>query len=62
MPHIAGSSRSQRICIRFWVCDSFLFLYTYEFIHFFGITSLARVGTCGAVQEDTELYDRNSAE
>jgi len=32
-------------------------LYTYELIHFFGVKNLIRVGTCGAMQEDMELYD-----
>ncbi|MGB3185540.1 MAG: purine-nucleoside phosphorylase [Ornithinimicrobium sp.] len=32
-------------------------LYTYELIHFFDVKNLIRVGTCGAMQEEMELYD-----
>lgn len=32
-------------------------LYTYELIHFFGVKNLIRVGSCGAMQEQMELYD-----
>ncbi|MEO6998002.1 MAG: purine-nucleoside phosphorylase, partial [Terracoccus sp.] len=32
-------------------------LYSYELIHFFDVKNLIRVGTCGAMQPDMELYD-----
>ncbi len=32
-------------------------LYTYELIHFFDVKNLVRVGSCGAMQEQMELYD-----
>ncbi|MDJ0322367.1 purine-nucleoside phosphorylase [Cryobacterium sp. PH31-AA6] len=32
-------------------------LYSYELIHFFGVKNLIRVGSCGAMQENMELYD-----
>lgn len=32
-------------------------LYSYELIHHFGVKNLIRVGTCGAMQADMELYD-----
>ena len=32
-------------------------LYSYELIHHFGVKNLIRVGTCGAMQEDMDLYD-----
>jgi purine-nucleoside phosphorylase len=32
-------------------------LYSYELIHFFGVKNLIRVGTCGAMQENLNLYD-----
>lgn len=32
-------------------------LYTYELIHFFDVKNLVRVGSCGAMQQDMELYD-----
>lgn len=32
-------------------------LYTWELIHVFGVKNLIRVGSCGALQEDIELYD-----
>ena len=32
-------------------------LYSYELIHFFGVKNLIRVGTCGAMQENMNLYD-----
>lgn len=32
-------------------------LYSYELIHFFGVKNLIRVGSCGAMQDDMELYD-----
>lgn len=32
-------------------------LYTYELIHFFDVKNLIRVGSCGAMQQDMELYD-----
>ncbi|GGF04841.1 purine-nucleoside phosphorylase [Mycetocola zhadangensis] len=32
-------------------------LYSYELIHHFGVKNLIRVGTCGAMQENMELYD-----
>ncbi|MDN5761101.1 MAG: purine-nucleoside phosphorylase [Microlunatus sp.] len=32
-------------------------LYTYELIHFFDVKNLIRVGSCGAMQEQLELYD-----
>lgn len=32
-------------------------LYAWELIHVFGATKLIRVGSCGALQEDLDLYD-----
>lgn len=32
-------------------------LYSYELIHFFGVKNLIRVGSCGALQQDMDLYD-----
>lgn len=32
-------------------------LYSYELIHFFGVKNLIRIGSCGAIQADMELYD-----
>ncbi|TFC91174.1 MULTISPECIES: purine-nucleoside phosphorylase [Cryobacterium] len=32
-------------------------LYSYELIHHFGVKNLIRVGTCGAMQENMDLYD-----
>ncbi|MBP3088089.1 purine-nucleoside phosphorylase [Corynebacterium sp. sy017] len=32
-------------------------LYAYELIHFFGAKKLIRVGSCGALQENLNLYD-----
>ncbi|CAN5595679.1 purine-nucleoside phosphorylase [soil metagenome] len=32
-------------------------LYTHELIHFFDVKNLIRVGSCGAIQEDMELFD-----
>ncbi|WP_104166366.1 purine-nucleoside phosphorylase [Cryobacterium sp. N22] len=32
-------------------------LYSYELIHHFGVKNLIRVGSCGAMQENMELYD-----
>ena len=32
-------------------------LYSYELIHHFGVKNLIRVGSCGAMQDDMELYD-----
>lgn len=32
-------------------------LYSYELIHVFGVQNLIRVGSCGALQPDIELYD-----
>ncbi|RBY82155.1 purine-nucleoside phosphorylase [Geodermatophilus sp. TF02-6] len=32
-------------------------LYTWELIHVFGVKNLIRVGSCGALQDDVELYD-----
>lgn len=32
-------------------------LYSYELIHFFDVKNLVRVGSCGAMQPDMELYD-----
>ena len=32
-------------------------LYSYELIHTFGVKNLIRVGTCGAMQENMDLYD-----
>lgn len=32
-------------------------LYSYELIHDFGVKNLVRVGTCGAMQPDMELFD-----
>ncbi len=32
-------------------------LYSYELIHFFDVKNLIRVGTCGAMQPQMELYD-----
>lgn len=32
-------------------------LYTYELIHFFDVKNLIRVGSCGAMQPEMELYD-----
>jgi purine-nucleoside phosphorylase len=32
-------------------------LYSYELIHTFGVKNLIRVGTCGAMQKNMELYD-----
>ncbi|MGO1369068.1 MAG: purine-nucleoside phosphorylase [Senegalia sp. (in: firmicutes)] len=32
-------------------------IYTYELIHFYGVKNLIRVGSCGAYQDDMNLYD-----
>lgn len=32
-------------------------LYSYELIHFFGAKKLIRVGSCGGMQKDLDLYD-----
>jgi purine-nucleoside phosphorylase len=32
-------------------------LYSYELIHFFDVKNLIRVGSCGTIQEDIDLYD-----
>ncbi|WP_058234691.1 purine-nucleoside phosphorylase [Devriesea agamarum] len=32
-------------------------LYSYELIHMFGVKNLIRVGSCGAMQENLNLYD-----
>jgi purine-nucleoside phosphorylase len=32
-------------------------LYSYELIHHFGVKNLIRVGTCGAMQQNMDLYD-----
>lgn len=32
-------------------------IYSYELIHFFGVKNLVRVGSCGGVQDDLDLYD-----
>ncbi|MEI7914678.1 MAG: purine-nucleoside phosphorylase [Mycobacteriaceae bacterium] len=32
-------------------------LYSYELIHFFDVKNLIRVGSCGSIQEDVDLYD-----
>lgn len=32
-------------------------IYSYELIHFFGVKNLIRVGSCGGVQDDLDLYD-----
>ncbi|MBW3085357.1 Purine nucleoside phosphorylase DeoD-type [Austwickia sp. TVS 96-490-7B] len=32
-------------------------IYTYELIHFFGVKTLIRVGSCGAMQPQLDLYD-----
>lgn len=32
-------------------------IYSYELIHFFGVKNLIRVGSCGSLQKDLELYD-----
>jgi purine-nucleoside phosphorylase len=32
-------------------------LYSYELIHVFDVKNLIRVGSCGAIQEDIDLYD-----
>lgn len=32
-------------------------VYTYELIHFFGVENLIRIGTCGAMQPDMDLFD-----
>lgn len=32
-------------------------IYSYELIHFYGVKNLIRVGSCGAIQKDLELYD-----
>ncbi|MDR7869562.1 MAG: purine-nucleoside phosphorylase [Tissierellaceae bacterium] len=32
-------------------------IYSYELIHFYGVKNLIRVGSCGAYNEDLELYD-----
>ncbi|MFS8540503.1 MAG: purine-nucleoside phosphorylase [Tissierellales bacterium] len=32
-------------------------IYSYELIHFYGVKNLIRVGSCGALREDLDLYD-----
>ncbi|MFH0412870.1 purine-nucleoside phosphorylase [Corynebacterium sp. L4756] len=32
-------------------------IYSYELIHFFNVKKVIRVGSCGALQEDVNLYD-----
>ena len=32
-------------------------IYSYELIHFFGVKNLIRIGSCGAIQKDLQLYD-----
>ena len=32
-------------------------IYSYELIHFYGVKNLIRVGSCGAMQPNIELYD-----
>lgn len=32
-------------------------IYSYELIHFFGVKNLIRIGSCGALQDDLDLYD-----
>jgi len=32
-------------------------IYSYELIHFYGVKNLIRVGSCGALREDLNLYD-----
>lgn len=32
-------------------------IYSYELIHFYGVKNLIRVGSCGALQKDLQLYD-----
>ncbi|MBC7087786.1 MAG: purine-nucleoside phosphorylase [Tissierellales bacterium] len=32
-------------------------IYSYELIHFYGVKNLIRIGSCGAIQEDLNLYD-----
>ena len=32
-------------------------LYAWELIHDFGVKKLVRVGSCGSLQEDLDLYD-----
>lgn len=32
-------------------------IYSYELIHFYGVKNLIRVGSCGALQPDLNLYD-----
>ena len=32
-------------------------LYSYELIHFFDVKNLIRVGSCGSIQDDVDLYD-----
>ena len=32
-------------------------IYSYELYHFFDVDTIIRVGSCGALQEDVNLYD-----
>ncbi len=32
-------------------------IYSYELIHFYGVKNLIRIGSCGAIQKDLQLYD-----
>jgi len=32
-------------------------IYSYELIHFYGVKNLIRIGSCGAMQENLNLYD-----
>ncbi|TFZ41477.1 purine-nucleoside phosphorylase [Soehngenia longivitae] len=32
-------------------------IYSYELIHFYGVKNLIRIGSCGAIQDDLNLYD-----
>lgn len=32
-------------------------IYSYELIHFFGVKNLIRIGSCGALQDNLDLYD-----
>ena len=32
-------------------------IYSYELIHFYGVKNLIRIGSCGAITEDLNLYD-----
>ena len=49
--------RQRSFCDGLWMGIPSIGIYSYELYHFFDVDTIIRVGSCGALQEDVNLYD-----